>query len=78
MPVPIAINPFAMNLCFHIDCAFVILMPKLFCRDLALRDSQFIQQVLEFFINTALKASDLYPLYGLHKALVSVKVGSES
>lgn len=78
MPVSISINLFPLNLCFHIDCAFVILMLKLFCRDIVLQDSQFIQQILEFFTNIALKASDLYPLYGLHKTLVPVKVGSES
>lgn len=32
MPASISINPFPLNLCFHIDCAFIILMMKLFCR----------------------------------------------
>ena len=71
MPASISINPFPLSLCFHIDCACVILIPKLFCRDIVVfQDFQFFQLILEFFTNIVLKASDLHPLYGLLKAQV--------
>lgn len=73
MHVLISINLFPLNLCFHTDCVFVILVLKLFCRDVVvLRDFQFIKQILEFFRNTVHKASDLYALYRLHKAQIFV------
>lgn len=55
MPVSICINPFPLNLYFHIDCAFMILMMKLFCRDVVLQDFLFIQKTLECFTKLFIK-----------------------
>lgn len=43
MPVHFSINPFTLNLCFHIDCPFVILMMKQFCRGIVLQVFQLIR-----------------------------------